>query len=342
MRFGRDMLPGIEFTAGAASDEVDLAIALGDCPIEVRARRRIRLNAEPWAGLITREHHMRRWSTSWWPFGALAAGSLAAGEAFKIAMSKLLPFALNPTNAAAVFADTRELIFALAPPDAPYCRDLGELDCVSGGAIANAVLYALVRVPAVSARARIIEPDTSALSNLNRYMLLSRSRVGNLKAYDLSELLGDGLRLVPLAQRFEPGLLRVIPPLAPTVVVGVDDIPTRWTVQQANPNWLAVGATTHWSAMASFHCEGLGCAQCLHPEDEPGNAPIPTAACVSFWAGLLTASYIVRHAAGHPISPHEQQVFLTPFRPESPFRSTVPVRVNCPTCRRRALEIFGA
>jgi hypothetical protein len=91
-------------------------------------------------------------------------------------------------------------------------------------------------------------------------------------------------------------------------------------VQQANPDWLIIGATTHWSAMASFHREGLGCAQCLHPDDDPGVAPIPATACVSFWAGLLAASYIARHAANQAISPREQQVFLTPFRPESPFR----------------------
>jgi hypothetical protein len=69
-------------------------------------------------------------------------------------------------------------------------------------------------------------------------------------------------------------------------------LPTRCAVQQAMPQWLVIGATTYWSAMASFHSEGLGCARCLHNEDEPGDGPIPTTACVSFWAGLLTAAYL--------------------------------------------------
>jgi hypothetical protein len=54
---------------------------------------------------------------------------------------------------------------------------------------------------------------------------------------------------------------------------------------------------------------------------------------VSFWAGLLMAAYLARHAAGQTIPAREQQVYLTPFRPESAFRSAVVVRPDCPTCQ---------
>jgi hypothetical protein len=116
------------------------------------------------------------------------------------------------------------------------------------------------------------------------------------------------------------------------VVVGTDDIPARWDVQRSGPAWLAVGATTHWSAMASFHEGELGCAQCLHPDDDPGGGPIPTQACVSFWAGLLVVAYLCRHAVGQPTPVAEQHVFLTPFRPESAYSGAVTVRLDCPTC----------
>ena len=115
-------------------------------------------------------------------------------------------------------------------------------------------------------------------------------------------------------------------------MVGVDDIPTRWLVQRHAPDWLAVGATTHWSAMASYHEPGVGCAQCLHVRDEAGDAPIPTVAFVSFWAGLLTASYFLRRAAGTPAYPYEQQVYMTPFRAENTVRSPVPFRAGCAAC----------
>jgi hypothetical protein len=331
-RVGKDMLPGVEFMTGESEHEVDLAIGLGDTPFNVCARRRIRLNAEAWAGIIMREDQPCPWRATLWPFGALAAAGLGAGEAFKITMRKLLPYALNPTNTAAVFAPT-EGRFELTSADAPFCRDLGEVDCVSGGAIANSILYCLARIPAVTAQGRIIEPDKADLTNLNRNMLLLRSSCETPKAQGLAQMLSGGLRFQPLLQRYEPDLVTSVAPLAPTVVVGVDHIPTRWAVQQAKPEWLVIGATTHWSAMASFHSDGLGCTRCLHNKDDPGDGLIPTTACVSFWAGLLAATYLARHAAGQAISAKEQQVYLTPFRPENVFPSAVAVREDCPTCQ---------
>jgi hypothetical protein len=336
MRVGRNMLPDVGFAAGQSSEEFDLAIGIGDSPINVRARRRLRVNAEPWAGIVAPEDHMERWMTPCWPLGALAAAGLAAGEAFKVAMRKLLPVSLNRSRAAALFAETDGVRFVLAPPGTPYCTDLGNIDFVSAGAITNAALYVIARILGVSARGRIIDPQCSELTNLNRYMLLLRSQIGDPKACQLAKLLGGGLRFEPIIQLYEPGLHGTIGPFAPAVVVGVDDIPTRWAVQRTNPEWLAVGATTHWSAMASFHEIEKGCAQCLHPIDEPGDAPIQTTATVSYWAGLLAATYVMRHAGRQTIPTYDQQIFVTPFRPENPFRAPVPFREDCPTCRTAA------
>jgi hypothetical protein len=115
-------------------DVIDLAIALGDSPIHVRTRRRIRLSAEAWIGFIARENQARPWGTTDWPFGAMAAAALGAGEAFKAAMHKLLSHTINPSTTAARFANTDEIQFDLAPADTPFCQDLGQIDCVSGGA----------------------------------------------------------------------------------------------------------------------------------------------------------------------------------------------------------------
>lgn len=334
MRVGKDILPGIEFMMCEPETEVDLAIALGDTPFNIRALLRIRLNAEAWAGGILREDQPQPWRATMWPFGALVAAGLGAGEAFKIAMRKLVPFALSPTQTAARFAMIEGARYELASEDVPFCRNLGQVDCISGGAITNSILYCLARIPAVTARGRIIEPDIADLTNLNRNTLLLRSNCEAPKALSLAQMLSDGLRFEPIFERYDSTLFQSIAPLAPTVVVGVDHIPTRWAVQQANPDWLVIGATTHWSSMASFHFEGLACAHCLHHRDDPGNEIIPTTACVSFWAGLLAAAYLARHAAGQPISAKEQQVYLTPFRPDGVFLSAVAVREDCPTCQR--------
>lgn len=336
-RVGKDILPGVEFMVGKPDDEVDLVIALGDSRFDVRGHRRIRLNADPWAGYLMRENELRPWQSTLWPFGALASAGLGAGEAFKIAMHKLLPHALNAENTADRFAFVDEAEFEIAPPGTPFCRDLGEMDFVSGGAITHSILYCLARIPGATAQGRIIEPDIADLSNLNRYMLLLRSKAESKapKASDLVQILESGFHLQSLPHRYEADLLGSIAPLAQTVVVGVDHIPTRWAVQQAKPEWLIIGATTHWSAMVSFHSEGLACARCLHDKDDLDNGPIvATAACVSFWAGLLAAAYLARHAAGHPFSINEQQqVYLSPFRPDCVFFSGVAFRKDCPICR---------
>jgi ThiF family protein len=342
VRVGKDMLPGVGFMTGEPNREVDLAIGLGGTPFNVRARRRIRLNAKAWAGFIVREDRSSPWATNLWPFGALAAAGLGAGEAFKIAVLKLLPHAVNPSSTAALFAPTDEGRFQLTLDDAPFCRDLGEVDFVSGGAITNSLLYCLARIPGVTVRGRIIEPDMIDLSNLNRNMLFLRSGCKAQKAKVLAETFCSGLHLQPLLQRYDLDLLDSIIPLAPTVVVGVDHIPTRWAVQEAKPEFLVIGATTHWSAMASFHSSGLACARCLHNKDDADDGIIPTTACVSFWAGLLAASYVARRAAGEAISATEQQVYLTPFRPENVFPSAVAVRKDCPTCQRPSARVVAA
>jgi hypothetical protein len=329
---GQDLLPGVSFKTGAPPADLDLAVGLGDTPLQMSAGRRVWINAEPWAGLLSTHEGPRPWIASLWPMGALAAAGLAAGEAFKVAMLRLAPLAFSPANTAARFAFSDSVRFELAPDGTPFCRDLGELDVISGGAIAHAALYCVARIPAVSARGRIVEPEAADLSNLNRYMLLRRSALGP-KAADLASLLrGVGLRFQAVPERYDAQSAAMLAPLAPTVLVGVDHIPTRWLVQQAWPDFLVVGATTHWSAMASFHAAGVGCAQCLHNEDDPGDGLIPTQACVSFWAGLLSACYLARHAAGALAPGHAQQVFLTPFRPETPFWAPVPLRARCPTC----------
>jgi hypothetical protein len=137
----------------------------------------------------------------------------------------------------------------------------------------------------------------------------------------------------PVAKRYEPAEVDGIA-LGALVLVGVDDIPSRWLVQRARPKWLGIGATTHWSAMASFHVPGMGgCAECLHPLDDPSKVPIPTVAFVSFWAGLLTAAYFLRHRIGElGEAALDQQIYITPLRPENPVWAVMPPRAGCATC----------
>jgi len=297
----------------------------------------LRLNATAWSGLMTNPKPRLHGRAGAEPLGGPAAAALGVTEAFKVAIRKLARFARNRTRLESVFADCNALEFALAPADTTLCGDLGLFDCISGGAIINAFLYSLARIPKVTARVRVFEPETPDLTNLNRYMLLLRSPFALPKALDLAGILVRGLAIESLVAKYGPGLPSAIAALNPSVLVGVDHIPSRWAVQQAHPEWLGIGATTH-VGIASFHSDGLGCSRCLHPrDDEPGNAPIPTVAFVSFWAGLLTTAYFLRHLAGRSARSNEQHVYLTPCRPEPPFRGGVPTLLGCPICGPTAL-----
>ncbi|MGH8316313.1 MAG: hypothetical protein ACRETU_14320, partial [Steroidobacterales bacterium] len=242
-------------------------------------------------------------------------------------------FARRPSFFAKLFALNPEARIDLAPADTPCNAEVGLVDFVSGGAITQASFYCLLRLPNVRGSARVIENTTSDHSNLNRYGLLRRSDLFEFKAETLRRFASDNLRITTENVRLEASTFASLMPLAPRVLVGVDHIPTRWFVQESNPKWLAIGASTHWNAMASFHVQGLACARCLHPEDDVNDAPIPTISVVSFWAGLLNAAYFLRDLAGAPVAAHDQHIFLTPLRPEAPWRGAVILKPDCPICR---------
>lgn len=333
MEVGNDLLPGITFSLELSSTEFDLAVMIGNSPNLVDAGRSCSLNASAWTGHLRRSDDATAWMGAEWPLGAMTAAALAATEVFKIAMRKLAAYARSPMRMTEVFGLSDAVSFALAPDEAPLRAELGTFDSVSGGAITNAVLFVLLRLPGVRGKGRIIEPEDADISNLNRYALLLRSADRTSKVRDLVTIASGLIDLTPINCRFDADLIPSLPGgLAKNVIVGVDDIPSRWSVQATRPAWLGIGATSHWSVMSSVHAAGSGCAHCLHNEDDPGTAAIPTVAFVSFWAGLLTASYFIRRLADADAR-MSQQVFLTPLRAENPVWSAVPVRPACPTCQ---------
>jgi len=327
-----DILPGIGFSVFPPQGEATLAVLFGDSAPRFRARRSIAINASAWAAMIDDTGRARRWIEPDWPLGGLAAGGLIAVEAFKAAMHRLRPWAKDHARFDELFRFVARTILELAPENAPRAAILGPTDFVSGGAITNNVLYALARVPGLTGSGRIIEPETGDHSNLNRYAMMLMSNVGQDKGQLLRSVVRPTLALESIPLLYNGGRPEQIGSFAPRVLVGVDDIPARWSVQAQQPEWLGIGATSHWDAMASFHIQGLGCAQCLHPRDDSTVAPIPTVAFVSFFAGLMLTSYTLRSAAGEMPIPDEQYTYFSPLRPERIWRTPVAPRAKCPTC----------
>jgi hypothetical protein len=330
LEIGADLLPGIEFIVGMPRSVADLCVSFGDARA-APARRTISVNASGWSAQL-QSRCGERWHERRWPCGAMAAGALAAGEAFKASVHKLRHFARAADNFDEMFAFSDDIRFDLAPPDAMRAAELGAFDLVSGGAIANAVLFCLGRIPSVTGAGRVIDDTYSDRSNLNRYKLLRRSQVSRSKVDALSETDLGGLNIQPVRARYDESTATALGPLATHVLVGVDHIPTRWLVQRAQPHWLGIGATTHWNAMASVHGLGLPCAWCAHPRDDHADTPIPTVAFVTFWAGLLLACQFLRRTGPIQVPMHQQHTFLTPFRPESVWQGAIAARSECPLC----------
>jgi hypothetical protein len=341
-----DLIPGVSCGsehrgASAPGATFDVAVLVGDTMWCGRAKRILRLQADAWGGALDSTGVGTRWGALASPFGPLAAGGLAAGEVFKAAVNRLRDAAMDAVAFDLLFAPTAKALVRLAPVGAPLpTGDLGQFDLISGGAIIQAALYALGRMVGVEGHGRLIEPERGDLTNLNRYALLRRSRLGAFKAEDIVAWAQEGglggLRLTSMVARYDETLASAIGPHLPAVLVGVDDIPTRWVVQAQRPEWLGVGATSHYMSVSSYHSRHLGCARCLHPHDDPGTGPIPTVAFVSHWAGLWLAAMFARSRSGIPMPIAQQSVFMTSLRAESvaaTWFAPVPHRAECPfTC----------
>lgn len=269
-----------------------------------------------------------------YPMGALAAANLAAAEVFKFAMRPLVEPRLSDLVAPSLRSSVRLLDDSFV--DAP--RTLGRVDCISGGAVVQAAAHALLRIPGLSGDLRVLEPDRLDLTNLNRYLLVRASLVGQLKSECLEACSTPALRIRGVPMAFTAETLGTISPLASRVLVGTDAVPPRWLAQELEPQWLAIGATTHYQALVSDHTKDSACARCLHPGDDGVRAEIPTVGFVSYWAGLLLAAKVLEHVSGRPQT-SGAATLLGSLRPDGP-RARLDYEVqpapNCSRCRRAA------
>ena len=141
----------------------------------------------------------------------------------------------------------------------------------------------------------MIEPETLDLSNLNRYSLARRSDLGRFKTDILTDLAGDSLTITGDRRRFDQQSAADLVPFAPTVLAGVDHIPSRWLTQQHGQRQrLTIGSTSHDFVLISSHPPGQPCVGCTHTRDDTTMGPIPTIGFVSLWAGLIQALHLLQ------------------------------------------------
>lgn len=225
------------------------------------------------------------------PLGGFAAGAAIAAVALEAAVPRLEDATglsvrrPRPSPGPPTRIDLRELFPEL---EDELITDIGHVDVISGGAITHALVFCLLRIPGLRVELRVIEEQAAELSNVNRYALLRASDDGRVKVAQLEGVATTDVRVTGLRTLFTKKTRDKLVPLAPRVMVGVDDVEARWWVQEENPAWLVVGATGNHLAQVTTHGPNGPCAGCAHPVPlEPQT--IPTISFVSFWGGLLQA-----------------------------------------------------
>jgi hypothetical protein len=148
-------------------------------------------------------------------------------------------------------------------------RSLGEQNVLVGaGAIGNAALWALARIPAAGVL-HVVDPQDIELSNLQRYVLASRADEGRPKANLAAALDTRGLTIIPHELPLAEFLTRFGYKWT-HFLLGLDNARDRRAAQASLPQWITnawtqpgdLGVSTH----PAFGCDGA-CVACLYLPD---------------------------------------------------------------------------
>ncbi len=287
------------------------------------------VSGDSWGSRLDLDRARGSW-TGELPFGGLFAAALASAEVFRGALRQLAAHHPTPSN---LRLQTRPSRLNVPPLPLTPDLDLGDVDFVSAGAITHSALAVLFRLDGLAGRLRIMDDDRYAVSNLNRYALISRPLVGHAKAAPLVDYARDGLEIVGVPVRVCDETMGSIGGLSARVCVGVDEIPARWFVQDRAPGWVGVGATSHLFAMASSHPHGTPCAGCLHPKDDPQPMlEIPTVSFVSLLGGVLLAYRLIEDCLARPATASSTQILdaMNLASPSTVLSREVPRSRSCP------------
>jgi hypothetical protein len=289
VELGGDLVPGLTVRTSLA--HADETFVFGDSAYE--GSDAIYVSASDTACSLQRGQQVRTRIDADFAFGGLAAAAVAAAIALNAALPAIERESgvarserRRPSPGPPVSIDLAALFPTLTEP--VRLTEGLKLDGVSAGAIINAFIAVSLWVLQTPTVIRVIDDDLAELSNVNRCPQIcasdKRPKVDVLRDSSTTRLQISGEQ-----SRFTADTAAHLSPLAEHIVVGVDDIPARWLVQQAAPDALYIGATTNHEAILTTHHPGEPCAGCAYPHPATEEEFVPTISFVSFWAGLLQA-----------------------------------------------------
>jgi molybdopterin-synthase adenylyltransferase len=159
----------------------------------------------------------------------------------------------------------------------------------AGGLGAPAALYL---VAAGVGELAIVDPDTVALSNLQRQVLFGSADQGRVKVEAAAErlaALNANVRVTPIAQRLTAANARDLIRGFDLVLDGTDDFATRFAVNAAcvaEGVTLVSGAIGRWDGQVGVFA-GRPCYQCLVPDAPPDAETCAAVGVVGALAGVI-------------------------------------------------------
>ena len=269
--------------------------------------RTVSINSDGWLAYVDTEGNSLNWTThNANPTGALVAACFGAAEVFKLLFLGKTQCTLNPVGSLVFSAlDYGFRHGSVISPPLPQSIDIGIVHLISMGAINSAVLYALCSLPNAKGKLVVVEPQNLDVSNLNRYVIaLSHGAVQGLPKISVAKAVAEPLfEVEALKQTYGDYRRSMSSPRMDMAVVGLDNNPGRWEVQEDLPRVLLCGGTEMSQITISRHDDVLGkaCLGCLYP-NLPGTAPaqpvpeslVPSISFVSALAGVLIAGEIIK------------------------------------------------
>ena len=243
------------------SRAASVSLVFGPEPAPRAAADPVYVGSAGWSSYVSRRAPCT-WADRYWAgMGAVAAGALAAGEAFKRAFPEA-----GPTPAGHLVYDLVTHGTAQCPvlnPDPRPCVDIGSMAVVGCGAIGQAACMSLL-TSRLAGTVVLVDPDGMDASNEQRYVWASKETRGWPKAElcaGMFEGAGPDLEVQYFEDTYErvAGARRAGEPFD-AIAVCVDNVETRVNVQGALPRAV-------WNGWTDVRAGSLGYGVSRHAYD---------------------------------------------------------------------------
>lgn len=257
----------LEGSASSCDAIATIAVVIGD-DAPFAGKPAIHIGSSGWTAYCS-AHAARTCGTTNIPFGAAAAACIGSANVFRYVFAEELGGSGLDSDVALSLATYSQR--SHPPEDGSIGEvDIGTIHLAGLGAIGNAFLWTLAKVPTLAGTIHGIDPEVIQASNAQRYVLTTSGDDGRSKTDVAIGFLGKenpGVKFVPHKMTWGEFLATEPPPWRlERVVVALDSSVDRIGVQASLPRWICNGWTQPGDLGVSRHRfrRGEACLTCLY------------------------------------------------------------------------------